>query len=134
MGSQEILAAYGEAKEKLEKILDEYDWDIEVWCKDYPITYTFRKAQMQIGATCEEPPEIKFIFRSNLEYVLSVPEDERIDETFFTKLKNAAKEMHRLYLMTWFAQKNERLQKHWKVMWKTSCGCYVGILDEGYEP
>lgn len=87
MTDNSLMMAYDNASEKLQKLLDDNNWDIEVQCKHYPVTYTYRKAQMPIGSDNPKAPEIKFIFRADVEYVFSVPEDERVDETFFQQIE-----------------------------------------------
>lgn len=133
MTDRALVMAYDNATEKLQKLLDENNWDIEVQCKNYPITYTYRKVQMPIGSDNPKAPEIKFIFRADVEYVFSVPEDERVDETFFNKLKNLTKEVHRLYILLWFAQKNDRFKRCWEPIWINQNSA-VGVISGRYEP
>jgi hypothetical protein len=130
-----LLTELQEAEEKLEKLLEEENWTMKTEKSEYPIRFTFRKGQMEWDTKNTEAPEIQFIFKADVEYVLSIPEDERIDEKFFRKLSTLAKEVHRLYLLHWFSMKNIRFLNSWTNMYDVCDGKQkVGILAKYYEP
>ncbi|MDF2889759.1 MAG: hypothetical protein K0R80_126 [Clostridia bacterium] len=123
-----------EAQEKLKEFIDESGWTIEMNKDSYPITFTFTNGQTSMFADAEELPEIKFIFKSEIQYVLNIPDDMRVDEKFFNKLKTLSKEVHRLYLLHWFSEKDKRYSLSWKPMFKTINGDHVGLLKKTYRP
>jgi hypothetical protein len=102
----------------------------------YPITFDFTNGQISMfsDSSNERIPEIRFIFKSEVQYVLNTPEDMRIDEKFFSKLLSLSKEVHRLYLLHWFSQKDVRFEHVWTPMFSTTKGDYVGILSKSYRP
>jgi len=131
----ELLTELQEAEEKLSTLLSEENWTLHTYKKAYPISFTFRKGQMTWDTTNTEAPEIKFVFKSDIEFVLSIPDDERVDEKFFNKLKTLSKEVHRLYLLFWFSKKDERFKNAFSSMWDACDGkVAVGMLLKHYEP
>lgn len=129
-----LFDEYQEAKEKLEDFIEESRWNMELQLGTYPITFIFTNGQTYMFEDVEQIPEIKFIFKSEIQYVINIPESMRIDEKFFNKLKSLSKEVHRLYLLHWFSEKDNRYQRNWKTMFKTVDGDYVGLLKKTYRP
>ena len=58
----------------------------------------------------------------------------RIDEKFFNKFKTLCKEIHKLYLLYWFSEKDRRYKLNWKPMFSIANGDQVGILKKTYRP
>jgi|GEM_PF-5225924 len=130
-----LLTELQDSEEKLNKLLEEENWTMSSQKQQYPITFTFRKGQMSWDTKNSEAPEIKFIFKADVEFVLSIPDDERIDEKFFNKLKTLSKEVFRLYILYWFSMKDSRFNCAFKSMWDACDGkVQVGILQKYYEP
>jgi len=123
-----------EAQEKLDAFITENSWNLELQKDHYPITFTFTNGQTSMFSSLELLPEIKFIFKSEIQYVLNIPENMRIDEKFFNKLKTLCKEIHKLYLLHWFSEKDRRYQLNWKPMFSIANGDQVGILKKTYRP
>jgi hypothetical protein len=132
----DLYSELREAEEKLEKFVTENAWFMKMYREKYPITFEFTNGQINMFSDSdnERIPEIKFIFKSEVQYVLNTPEDMRIDEKFFSKLLSLSKEVHRLYLLHWFSQKDTRYNHSWKPMWDTTRGDCVGILSKSYRP
>lgn len=124
-----------DAEEKLEKFLDKEEWTMHSNKKEYPITYTFRKGQMGFDTKNEQPPEITLAFTADIDINTSVPEDERISKPFLNKLINLTKEVHRLYLLYWFAQKDHRYACAYTPLYDVCGGkAQMAIVSKYYEP
>jgi hypothetical protein len=132
----DLYSELREAEEKLEKFVTENAWFMKMYREKYPITFEFTNGQINMfsDTDSERIPEIKFIFKSEVQYVLNTPEDMRIDEKFFSKLLSLSKEVHRLYLLHWFSQKDVRFEHGWTSMYSISTGDYVGLLSKSYRP
>jgi hypothetical protein len=131
----DLYSELQEAQEKLEKFVTENAWHIKMEKDKYPIVFEFTNGQLSMfGDGSEQIPEIRFIFKSEVQYVLNTPEDMRIDEKFFSKLLTLSKEVHRLYLLHWFSQKDVRFTHGWTSMYSISTGDYVGLLSKSYRP
>jgi hypothetical protein len=74
------------------------------------------------------------IFKADILLVMNTPENMKIDESFLKKLLTLSKEVHRLYLLHWFSQKDTRFEHAWTSMWTTCQGDRVGLLSKSYRP
>jgi hypothetical protein len=134
---------------KLDEVVLEARWKMSIKKDDYPITFIFRKdpyadleelnGQQKITGKLDEiedesVPEIRIVFKDEIEYELLIPSDEPLDDKFFNKLKNLSKEVHRLYLLFWFSEKRNRFERQFKPLWQISSGATVGIVGKFFEP
>ena len=124
-----------EASEKLDKFVMDNAWQVRMYSDKYPITFEFTNGQLSmLDDNSEQIPEIRLVFKSDIQYVMNIPEDMRIDEKFLSKLLSLSKEVHRLYLLHWFSQKDVRFEHGWTSMYSIKTGDYVGILSKSYRP
>lgn len=149
----DLFQLYQEARENLNKIARDARWTMALKVSDYPITFVFKKdpyadpdsseqlkGQQKLTGTIENAdgeaiPEIRFFFKDEIELVTLIPDDQRIDAKFLDKLKKAAAEVHRLYLLYWFSEKEHRFERQWTPMFDVCDGkATVGILGKHYEP
>lgn len=133
---RDLFDALEAAEDKLEDLIKKNRWSMQIEKSTYPIMFRFRKG---IDSFAEEwdkntTPQVEFIFRSNIELVSYVPENRRVDEKFFNKLKNLCKEVHRLYLLAWFSRKESRYEQCVKEVRTTSDGRKVCLVSPHYEP
>lgn len=132
----ELFHKISEVEDKLFDLIKKNQWSVEILKETYPITFRFRKGENSFKCDLkkEEITQLEFVFRSEIEYISSIPENQKVDEKFFNKLKNLCKEMHRLYLLTWFSRKESRFEQCVKQFWKTSQGDSVCLIHRNYQP
>lgn len=146
----DLFESFQEACDKLEKIAHEARWSVEIQKAKYPVTIIFRRdlypgddeqlpGQQSFDGLDDVPsdtvPEIRMIFRDNIDLEMLIPPDQRIDDKFFGHLKNAAKEVNRLYLLYWFSQKEARWKRQITPMFDVCDGkSMVCVINKNYEP
>lgn len=145
-----LFDTYQEACDKLEKIAQEARWSVEVRNTKYPVTFLFRRdlfpeddsqidGQQTFDGLDNVPddtvPEIRMIFRDSIDYEMLIPKDKRLDDKFFGRLKSAAKEANRLYLLYWFSEREARMLRQIKPMFDCCGGRKaVCVIDKDYQP
>lgn len=133
MTDNSLMMAYDNASEKLQKLLDDNNWDIEVQCKHYPVTYTYRKAQCLLDLITRRLLKSSSSFGLTWNTCFPSRRMKEWTKRFFNKLKNLTKEVHRLYILLWFAQKNDRFTQCWEPIWINQ-NSTVGVISGRYEP